>query len=76
MTKQELEQWLTNKGYHKDTYGHYQREIDGKIYRYKLQSNSVRIERKAIIVDHNEWIKLRSGYYKNLSITKDNKLWI
>lgn len=74
MTRQELENWLISKGYQKDTYGHYQKEIEGKVYRYKLQSKSVRIERMAFIFDRNEWIKLRSGYYKNLFIGEDNKL--
>ncbi len=74
MKRQELENWLVSKGYAKDTYGHYQKTTNENTIRYKLQATSVRYEKKAHIVDHNEWIRLASGYYKDLSITEDDKL--
>jgi len=74
MTKQELENWLISKGYSKDKFGHYQKTIQGTTVRYKMQPFSVRYERQAYIVDHNEWLRLASGYYKNLSITPGGKL--
>ncbi len=75
MTKQELENWLISKGYSQDKFGHYQRtNIDGSIVRFKMQANSARYEKQARIVDHNEWLRLALGYYKNLSITPEGKL--
>ena len=74
MKRQDLETWLVGKGYLKDIYGHYQRTIGENAIRYKLQASSVRYEKKAHIVDHNEWIRLASGYYKDLSITDEDKL--
>ena len=74
MTKQELENWLINKGYSKDKFGHYQKTIGETTVRYKMQAFSVRYERQARIVAHNEWLRLASGYYKNLSITLEGKL--
>ena len=74
MTKQELENWLISKGYSKDKFGHYQRTINRITTRFKMQANSARYEKKAEIVDHNEWLRLASGYYKNLSITPEGKL--
>lgn len=73
MTKVELESWLVNQGYTRDKFGHYQK-TGLFTYRFKLQDISVRYERKAQIVDHNEWLRIRSGYYKDLSITADGKL--
>ena len=75
MEKGNLENWLEDKGYAKDKFGHYQKTSDkGIVVRFKMQANSVRYERQAKIIDHNEWIKLASGYYKNLSITPEGKL--
>ena len=74
MTKQELENWLISKGYSKDKFGHYQRTINKTTTRFKMQANSARYEKKAEIVDHNEWLRLAFGYYKNLSITPEGKL--
>ncbi len=75
MKRQELEHWLISKGYSKDKFGHYQKSFDkGTVARFKMQDNSVRYERQAKIVDHNEWLRSASGYYKNLSITLEGKL--
>jgi len=74
MKRQELETWLISKGYSKDTFGHYQRETGDTTVRFKIQASSVRYEKRAKIVDHNEWLRLASGYYKDLSITEDDKL--
>ena len=75
MKREELETWLISKGYSKDKFGHYQKLInESEVARYKMQSNSVRYEKKAHIVDHNEWLRLASGYYKSLSITPEGKL--
>ena len=75
MKREELENWLISKGYSKDKFGHYQKTSDkGTVTRFKMQSNSARYEKKAEIVDHNEWLRQCSGYYKSLSITPEGKL--
>lgn len=75
LTKDLLGNWLSDKGYSRDKFGHYQKTSDkGTVTRFKMQANSVRYEKQVKIVDHNEWMKLASGYYKNLSITPEGKL--
>lgn len=53
MKKEELEDYLSRKGYKKDRWGHYHK---GTI-RYKMQKTSVRIERKLT----SGWFKLFGG---------------
>ena len=81
LTKELLGNWLFDKGYKRDKFGHYTRTVvhhhleGGSITtRFKMQPNSVRYEKQAMIVDHNEWIRLASGYYKNISITSEGIL--
>lgn len=79
MTKQDLENWLVSRGYSKDKYGNYQKNKDGKVYRYKLQATSVRYEVQITLTDWNdkpkhEWLRIKSGYYKNLSLNPETKL--
>ncbi len=74
MKRQELESWLLSKGYLKDKFGHFQKTIGDNVFRFKMQTSSVRVEKRVKTVDHNEWLHLASSYYKNLSITEDNKL--
>lgn len=75
MTKQEFERWVISRGYKKDSYGHYQKANEkGTIHRFKMQAHSVRYEKKVKIVDHNEWIRIASGYYKNLRLTIEDRL--
>ena len=74
MKREELENWLISKGYSKDKFGHYQKTVGETTVRYKMQAFSVRYERRARIVDHNEWLRLASGYYKSLSFTAESKL--
>lgn len=63
--------WATNTdGWQADRYGHLQKEIDGKQYRFKLSSISARYEVKT----GSGWVRIRSGYYSKLSINADGKL--
>lgn len=80
MTKEQLEQWAERHGFQKDKWGYYQKSADGKEYRLKLSSIAVRYEVK---IHHdgdkysppsNEWVRLQSGYFKDLTITPDDKL--
>lgn len=79
MTKQELINWLESKGYHKDNYGHYQKTFEATKFRMKLQDISARYEKQITLTGYNgkpkhEWIRIRSAYYKDLSINDKGQL--
>lgn len=65
MKKEELESFLSKKGYKKDRWGHYHK---GDV-RYKMQKTSVRIERKIT----SGWFKLYSYYYKDIEINPETR---
>lgn len=78
MTRDELITWAKTNGWREDRFGHLQRTTcmpegrprEVKTYRLKLSSIAARYELKT----SSGWLRLRSGYYKNLSITADGKL--
>ena len=72
MTREELITWATANGWKRDRFGHLQKEEhEGlRCYRLKLSRIAVRYEVKS----HAGWVRVRSAYYKNLSITADGKL--
>jgi hypothetical protein len=76
VTKQEFIEWAKSKGWIPDKYGHLQKELEsGALLRFKIQANSVRYERKLKFTDGgSEWRRVRSGYFKDLSIGEDGKL--
>lgn len=81
ITKEQLEQFLTDHGYEKDRFGHFKKEMPRKngsgnsLFRYKMNKYSVRYEVRARHSDGSaSWIRLRGGYYKNLRITEEGKL--
>ena len=72
ITKQQLIDWAKSKGWEEDNFGHLQKQANGKQYRFKLSSIAVRYETKVKSI--GEWIRLQSGYFKDLTITEDGKL--
>jgi hypothetical protein len=74
MTKLDFVLWAKDRNWTEDKFGHLQKEHNETTYRFKLSSTAVRYERKAKIVDHNEWIRIASNYYKNLTINSQGKL--
>jgi len=75
-TKQQIIDWALGGGWHWDKWGHLQKtDSTGRQYRIKLSSTAMRYEVK---VTHgrgdSEWMRLRSGYYKDISIHPTNKL--
>ena len=87
LTKQQIIDWATARGWHLDRYGHLQKvgklkDKEGKPieYRIKLSSTAMRYEVKVHYdggqygKPSNEWMRLRSGYYKDLTITDEGKL--
>ena len=75
--EQQLKDFLESKGWKKDSYGHYQKtESNGREYRFKFNDISVRYELK---IHHagtqyskpsSEWMRLKSGYFKDLSVSE------
>ena len=80
MTRQQFVDWAKSKGWQEDNFGHLQKQTDGKQYRFKISSISIRYEVKVnydatdYTKAHSDWLRLRSGYFKDLSITEDGKL--
>ena len=70
MTKDELIAWAKANGWTEDRFGHMQKTNGASRYRLKLSSIAARYEAKTA----HGWVRLRSGYYKNLNITADGKL--
>jgi hypothetical protein len=75
LNKESFIEHALQNGWHKDKYGHLQKTINGKEYRYKIGANSVRLEKRLTFDDgHNEWIRILSQYYKHLYVSPDNKI--
>lgn len=74
LLREDLIKWALEHGYTQDKFGHYQKTKNDITVRLKLSKIAVRYEKKAHIVDHNEWIRIQSGYYKDLSINDKGQL--
>ena len=77
MTREEFITWAIGHKWIADKFGHFQKEIlmtttppEIKKYRIKLSSISARHEVKSSV----GWVRLRSGYFKNLSINEKGQL--
>jgi hypothetical protein len=70
ITREELIAWARRNGWRLDRWGHLQKEFSNGKYRLKLSRIAARQE---ISTPHG-WVRIASGYYKNLSITGDGKL--
>lgn len=70
ITKQQIVDWAKDRGWRLDKWGHLQKTIKDKQYRLYLSSIAMRYEVKTL----NGWIRLRSGYYKDLAIDSEGKL--
>ncbi len=80
MTKEQFITWAISKGWNLDKFGHLQKKVGDKEYRFKISNISVRYEVKVHFEGGTysgpkaEWMRLRSGYFKNLTITDEGKL--
>lgn len=59
---------LVKNGWSPDRWGHYKKEIEGRVYRYRFNKTCIRLESQLDLGDRKEWRKIRSGYYKDLSV--------
>jgi len=64
--KQEIGNFLQAKGWTKDAGSNYKNELNGSVYRMKFNTNVLRYEVKS----EAGWVRLRSGYWKDISITE------
>lgn len=84
MTKAQFIDWAKSKGWEEDKFGHLHRTVmtgaGMRAYRFKVSAISVRYE---VQVHHpageysparNEWMRLRSGWLKDLRIDENGKL--
>ena len=76
LTKKEVIDWAIGRGWELDKWGHLQRTTaDGTRHRIKLSNTMARFEVRVIHSQPpNEWMRLRSGYYKDLRISETGKL--
>ena len=70
ITKDQLITWATGHGWKRDRCGHLQKEFENGTHRLKLSRIAARHEIKTPF----GWFRVRSGYYKDLTITADGKL--
>jgi hypothetical protein len=86
LTKEEFIDWALSRGWEKDRYSHLQKELhkekikEIRKYRFKLSNISVRYEVRVRIPAttyspaSNAWVRLQSGYFKDLSINEHGQL--
>jgi hypothetical protein len=70
ITREELIAWATRNGWKLDRWGHLKKEFPNGAHRLKLSRIAARHE----ISTPAGWVRLASGYYKNLRITADDRL--
>jgi len=70
MTKQELINWAKVHGWNLDRFGHLKKNLNGKMYRFKLSRIAARYELKT----SDGWVRINSGYFSKLSISGEGKL--
>jgi hypothetical protein len=70
ITKDQLIDWATSQGWKRDRWGHLQKQLDNGAHRLKLSRIAARHEMKSAAGR----FRIRSGYYKDLTITADGKL--
>jgi len=85
LTKEDVRAWAFRHGYSEDRWGHLiKRDLArDKLFRLKIQPTSVRLEVRVIHnkTDYgykppNEWVRILSGYYKDIYITSEDKIVI
>jgi len=62
---------LEENGYKKDAYGNYKKKYEKGEFRYKNTKIALRYEAR---LNTGQWMRLRSAYWKDISVTEDNKI--
>lgn len=85
LNKEQFKQWAMSRGYEENRFGHMVKTIadkNGQLKecRFKINAYSVR---KEIACNHEHaekwqpkksWVRLKTAYFKNMTITQDNKI--
>ena len=77
MTKAEFITWAKSRGWEEDKFGHFRKvtPATAEHLRFKLSNVAVRCESQ---ITHSggshEWVRIQSGYLKDLHVTPDNRL--
>lgn len=67
--KESIFRTLRSYGWEQDRWGHYKfTQSNGKELRVKVQAKSLRLERKCLIGDKNEWIRVSSDFFGNIKV--------
>lgn len=81
MTQDEFTTWALGRGWELDSFGHFKKKLTRKrtgtleLYRYKIGKYSVRYETQVVYEDGKKsWVRIASGYYKNLTINAEGRL--
>lgn len=73
MTRDDVVTFLKSRGYaSKELWPHlYYKELGDKTVRYRVTTHGLRLESR---LSNGEWVRIRSAYFKNLSINPEGKL--
>jgi len=81
MTREQIIEWGKRHGWALDKFGHLRKTFgNGEQFRLKLQDNSLRRERRIHFPAskyspaRSEWMRVSGGYYKDASLTAEDKL--
>lgn len=79
MTEAQIKQFFLSKGWKSDRFGHMKKTTsDGRLYRIKFQATSIRWEVQCVHPNDkftpSSWVRLYTGFFKQLSISADGKL--
>ena len=75
MTKEQFKEWAKERGWQEDQWGHFQKTVGDREYRFKISKTHVRYEVKVRYDEGgSDWVRVRGGYFKDLSIGPNGKL--
>jgi hypothetical protein len=75
MDKQQFIEWAKRRGWSEDKFDHLHKVLNGTSYRFKISSIAVRYEEQVeFSTGKHEWLRICSGYFKDLIINPENKL--
>ena len=75
LSKPHFKEWAKERGWQEDQWGHFQKTVGDRDYRFKVSSTHIRYETKVRYSEGgSDWVRIRGGYFKDLSIDEKGKL--
>lgn len=78
LTRQQIADWALSRGWKTDKFGNLLIVENERTYRIKFSAISIQYEKRIYLLVYPlskwKWLRLSSGYYRNLSITPEGKL--